>query len=61
MKTFTIALWFALNAGSAFASVSTVASHHPAPAPLIGIGVQGAVAIGGVLLGSKLFRRWKRK
>jgi hypothetical protein len=58
MKPFTLALWFALVSGSAFAGP---AKHVGAPAPLIGMGIQGAVLVGSVLLGSKLFRRWRNK
>jgi hypothetical protein len=58
MKPFTLAPWFAFVAGPAFAGP---ASHVGAPAPLIGMGMQGAVLVGSVLLGSKLFRRWKNK
>ena len=58
MKTINLALWFTVIAGSAFALPP---SHVGAPAPLIGMGLQGAIAVGGMLLGSKLFKRWKQK
>jgi hypothetical protein len=58
MKPFTLALGFALVAVSAFAAP---ASHVGAPAPLIGMGIQGAVMVGSVVFGSKLLRRWKNK
>jgi hypothetical protein len=35
--------------------------HHGAPAPLIGAGIEGLMAIGGVLLGSRFFRRPKKQ
>jgi len=34
--------------------------HFGAPAPLIGLGIESAVAVGAVLLGSKLFKRWRK-
>jgi hypothetical protein len=58
MKPITLALGVALVAVSAFAAP---ASHVGAPAPLIGMGIQGAVIVGSVVFGSKLFRRWKNK
>ena len=58
MKTINLALWFTVIAESAFALPP---SHVGAPAPLIGMGLQGAIAVGGMLLGSKLFKRWKQK
>jgi hypothetical protein len=33
---------------------------HPAPAPLLGAGMPSAIAIGGMLLGSKFWRRRKK-
>jgi len=33
---------------------------HAAPAPLLGLGIPSALAIGGVLLGAKLFSRKRR-
>jgi hypothetical protein len=35
--------------------------HHGAPAPLIGFGVEGAIVVGGVLLGSKIVKRLRGK
>jgi hypothetical protein len=35
--------------------------HRGAPAPLIGAGIEGLVAVGGVLLGSKFLRRRKKQ
>jgi hypothetical protein len=31
--------------------------YHGAPAPLVGLGIPSAVAVGGVLLGAKLLKR----
>ena len=33
---------------------------HAAPAPLIGLGIPSALAVGGVLLGAKFLRRRQR-
>ena len=33
---------------------------HPAPAPVIGAGIPVLLAVGGVLLATKLLARWRR-
>ena len=35
--------------------------HHGAPAPLIGAGIEGLMAVGGGLLGAKFLRRRKKQ
>jgi hypothetical protein len=62
MRTLVLAAWLSLIAVSAFATPPCSACGlHPAPAPLIGLGIQGALAVGGVLLGSKFLGRWKKQ
>ena len=34
--------------------------HHGAPAPLLGLGIPSALAVGGVLLGAKFLKRRRR-
>jgi hypothetical protein len=63
VKILTLATWLCFIAIPAFAvPCSSVlgCGHHGAPAPLIGLGLEGALAIGGALLASKLLRRWKQ-
>jgi hypothetical protein len=64
MKTLTWTLWFFLSAGPALAAVlpcaTSACTRVGAPAPLIGLGIESAAAVGALLLGSKLFKRWMK-
>jgi hypothetical protein len=64
VRTLALAtLWFVLSAGPSLAMCPALAcgpQHFGAPAPLIGLGIESAVAVGAVLLGSKLFKRWRK-
>jgi hypothetical protein len=63
MKILTLATWLCFIAIPAFAVPCPSVfgcGIQGAPAPLIGLGLEGALAIGGALLGSKLLRRWKQ-
>jgi hypothetical protein len=70
MKIMLISLWLCMSAASAFAqsvganvSVAGVSADanvrvtRGAPAPLIGLGIPAALAVGGVLFGAKFLRR----
>lgn len=70
MKILTLILWLSLSAIPAFAqtaatptavptpcSAAAGCGYHGAPAPLIGLGIPAALAVGGVLLGAKFLRR----
>jgi hypothetical protein len=71
MKGLTLIIWLSLSAFPALAqNAATTAAVPPlcpaavgcrsAPAPLIGLGVPAAFAVGGVLLGARLLRRRPR-
>ena len=70
MKTLMLVLWLCVGAMPAFAQTAvtnagrpcpdTASCYHGAPAPLLGLGIPSALAVGGVLLGAKLFRRRRR-
>jgi len=69
MKGLTLIIWLCLNAGPTFAQSASAVTNVPpcatavcrgAPAPLIGLGLPAAFAVGGVLLGAKLLRRRRR-
>lgn len=70
MKRLALTIWLSLSAVPAFAqttptavpapSTCATAVHCSAPAPLIGLGLPAAFAVGGVLLGVKLLRRRRR-
>lgn len=68
MKKLTLITWLCLSVLPAFAQQSgnnspspcTAVSCRGAPAPLLGLGIPSALAVGGVLLGAKLFRRRRR-
>jgi hypothetical protein len=72
MKTLTLLVWLCLGATPAFAqqaaaiatpepcSAAVGCGHVGAPAPLLGLGIPSALAVGGVLLGTKLFGRRRR-
>ena len=72
MKAVLLSLWILLGAMPAFADRGGIPNGgvgngrgdgnqvHGAPAPLLGIGIPSALAIGGVLLGAKLLRRRRR-
>ena len=55
MKTLTLAMWLCFNALPVFAAPTV--STHAAPAPLIGLGLPVALAVGGAVLGAKLLKR----
>ena len=65
MKLLTLIMWICLSGGPAFAQNAAAVSTIPlpcltcrsAPAPLIGLGLPAALAVGGVLLGAKFLRR----
>jgi len=70
MKVLLLSLWILLSAVRVFAAPGNGNGNggtgnsngngnvvHAAPAPLLGFGIPSALAIGGVLLGAKLFRR----
>ena len=61
MKAALLTIWLCISAVPVFAaghSDGNPGDHHkPAPAPLIGLGVPVALAVGGVLLGTKLLKR----
>jgi hypothetical protein len=66
MKELTLITWLCLSTIPAFAQNAATTSAVPtvcssarcgAPAPLIGLGLPAAFAVGGVLLGAKLLRR----
>jgi hypothetical protein len=67
MKGLTLLVWLGLSALPAFAQTAETTSTIPpcsackaAPAPLIGLGLPAAFAVGGVLLGAKLLRQRRR-
>jgi hypothetical protein len=69
MRTFALALWVSITAWPAFAGCGAFliggcpvppGYHVGAPAPLIGMGLQGILVVGSVLLGSKLLGRRKK-
>jgi hypothetical protein len=71
MKGLTLIIWLCLSAVPAFAQnapattstaniCATAERCRSAPAPLIGLGIPAAFAVGGVLLGGKLLRRRRR-
>jgi hypothetical protein len=73
MKRLTLILWFCLSAVPVLADPGGVPNggvgmgngngnerHMGAPAPLLGLGIPSALAVGGVLLGGKLFGRRRR-
>jgi hypothetical protein len=55
MKTLTLAMWLCFNALPVLAA--PIASTRAAPAPLIGLGLPVALAVGGAILGAKLLKR----
>jgi hypothetical protein len=67
MKAIFLGLWLCLNAIPAFAqsasavpprcSAAVGCRYGGAPAPLLGLGIPSALAVGGVLLGAKLLKR----
>jgi hypothetical protein len=69
MKVLLVSLWILLGALPAFAGGGNDQGQngngqgqnggglHAAPAPLLGLGIPSALAIGGVLLGAKFLRR----
>ena len=62
MKGLALITWLCLSTVPAFAqnAVPIACAHCSAPAPLIGLGLPAAFAVGGVLLGAKLLRRSRR-
>jgi hypothetical protein len=71
MKRLTLILWLCLSASPVLADPGGVPNggvgngngnenHMGAPAPLLGFGIPSALAVGGVLLGAKLFGRRRR-
>ena len=67
MKTALLAIWLCIGAVPVFAAdhgdgrlsdhAGGIARHRPAPAPLVGLGIPVALAVGGVLLGAKWLNR----
>jgi hypothetical protein len=69
MKILLLSIWLCIGAVPVFANPGGVPNggvgngngngniKHSAPAPLLGLGVQSALAVGGVLLGAKLLGR----
>jgi len=49
-----------ISNGLAGVDISSETITDPAPAPPIGSGIPGMLAVGGVLLGAKLLARWRR-
>ena len=73
MKILFLSLWILLGAVPVFADPGGVPNggvgqgngegnehHHGAPAPLLGLGIPSALAVGGVLLGAKFLKRRRR-
>jgi hypothetical protein len=66
MKGLTLITWLCLSTIPALAQTTAAVSPcatavcRSAPAPLIGLGLPAAFAVGGVLLGAKLLRRRRR-
>jgi hypothetical protein len=73
MKRLILIFWFCLNAVPVSANPGGVPNggvgmgngygnekHMGAPAPLLGLGIPSALAVGGVLFGVKLFGRRRR-
>ena len=73
MKVVLLSLWILLAAAPAFAERGGIPNGgvgngdgnghqvHGAPAPLLGLGIRSALAVGGVLFGAKLMGRRRRK
>jgi hypothetical protein len=70
MKPLLLSIWLFVNLAPAFAADSGHANiaadsdrghngfgHRSAPAPLIGLGIPSALAVGGALLAAKLLKR----
>ena len=68
MKAALLAIWLCIGAVPVFAAdhgdgrlsdhTGGIGGHHrPAPAPLVGLGIPVALAVGGVLLGAKWLNR----
>ena len=67
MKTALLAIWLCIGAVPVFAAdhgegrrsdhTGGIGHHKPAPAPLVGLGIPVALAVGGVLLGAKWLNR----
>ena len=61
MKVVVLAIWMCIGAIPAFAqdtgSNPTPSTVRRVPAPLIGLGIPAALAVGGVLLGAGLLNR----
>jgi hypothetical protein len=64
MKAALLILWLGFAATSAFAqtavdtsTVDAARRYRSAPAPLIGLGIPAALAVGGVLVVAKLLKR----
>jgi len=73
MKVAILSLWILLGTMPAFADRGGIPNGgvgngvgngnqvHGAPAPLLGLGIPAALAVGGVLFGAKLVGRRRRK
>jgi len=73
MKVAFLSLWILLGTMPAFADRGGIPNGgvgngvgngnqvHGAPAPLLGLGIPSALAVGGVLFGAKLVGRRRRK
>ena len=61
MRLQAIATWICISAATVTQAVAQPHLHvHPAPAPVIGAGILVLLAVGGVLLATKLLARWRR-
>jgi hypothetical protein len=71
MKVAFLSLWILLGTLPAFADHGDIDhyrgnehyrghEHRGAPAPLLGLGIPSALAVGSVLFGAKLWRRRRR-
>jgi hypothetical protein len=58
MRAILGAVCFVLVTGPALAAgCSSVSPHCHAPAPLLGLGIPAAVAVGGALFGARFFKK----
>jgi hypothetical protein len=72
MKILLLSMWLCIGAAPVFANPGGVPNggvgkgngfgnfKHEAPAPLLGVGIPTALAVGGVLLGGKILGRRRR-
>ncbi len=63
MRLLAIVTGMCISAATVTQAVAHPFGHlhvHPAPAPVIGAGIPVLLAVGGVLLATKLLARWRR-